>query len=106
MHVYVRPTASKEEHLNKRISPAGHFLFTSFKISLFLKWNITGIYVIVIFLNEYQGILQELISFFKFKCENDNSSGEYIVSISTVTTETSIVSMQRYLYLAKETIEL
>lgn len=58
------------------------------------------------FLNEYQGILQELISFFKFKCENDNSSGDYIVSISTVTTETSKVSMQRYLYLAKEIIEL
>lgn len=47
-----------------------------------------------------------MISFFKFKCENDNGSGDYIVSISTVTTETSKVSMQRYLYLAKEIIEL
>lgn len=43
-------------------------------------------------------MLQEVIPFFKFKCENDNNSGEYILNMSMVTTETNEVNMQISLY--------
>lgn len=107
MRVYGRPTASKEEHLNRRVSLAGRCIFGSDLLdSVFLKWNITDIYVTVILNINIQGILQEAIPLFNSKCENGNTSGEYILNKSTVTTETNKVSVQRYLYLTKEIIEL